>query len=73
MDEYAELDGVTVDVREVMARVSMDEPLEDIDRHAIMASLLLWMLVPEHTRMALLEAHVAECSHPEVPTSDAIN
>lgn len=63
-----------VDIREVMDRVGRGEPLDEIDRNTILAGLMLWTMVPEHTRAELLQGYLMEVMCADlVPTSTAIN
>jgi hypothetical protein len=63
-----------VDIKDVMDRVGRGEPLDEYDRQAILAGLMLWTLVPEHTRTELLQGYLMEVMCADlVPTSTAIN
>lgn len=63
-----------VDVKDVMDRVGRGEQLDQMDRQAILASLMLWTMVPEHTRTELLQGYLMEVMCADlVPTSTAIN
>ena len=63
-----------VDVKDVMDRVGRGEQLDQMDRQAILASLMLWTMVPEQTRTELLQGYLMEVMCADlVPTSTAIN
>jgi hypothetical protein len=69
MDEERE-----IDVKLIMERVIHDDPLDDAERHAVVACLMLWMMVPEHTRSKLIEGYLFETMvSSDLPISTAIN
>lgn len=63
----------TVDVSAIMDRVVHDEPLTLSERRAILASLMLWQLVPPHTRDAILDDHLREIQYDVAAATTAVN
>lgn len=62
-----------VDVRVVMDAVLDDAPLEEKERQLVVASLMLWLMTPAHTRDALMEDFIAAAQYDLSPATSTIN
>lgn len=63
----------SVDVHALMDVVIHDEPLTELERKVILASLMLWQLVPPHTRDAVLDDHIQSMKYNVAPATTVVN